>query len=63
MGKFAGIKVAEWIPSGSWKDILIGNYDYSYLFIVRPSVWPEIDLLAVCGEVYTLKHPYSVDLS
>ena len=38
MGKLAGIEVAEWIPSGSWKDVLIGNYDYSYLFIVRSSL-------------------------
>jgi len=34
MGKILGVEVAEWIPSGSWKDVLIGNYDYKYLFIV-----------------------------
>lgn len=40
MGKLCGVEVAEWIPSGSWKDVLIGNYDYSYLFIVcyRPQL-------------------------
>ena len=34
MGKWLGIEVASWLPTGSWKDIFIGNYDYSYLFIV-----------------------------
>jgi hypothetical protein len=34
MGKILGVEVAEWIPSGSWKDILIGEYDYMYLFVV-----------------------------
>ena len=37
MGKWLGVEVAEWLPSGSWKDIFIGSYDYSYLFVLK---WP-----------------------
>ena len=28
------MKLAAWIPRGSWKDVTIGNYDYKYLFMV-----------------------------
>lgn len=29
-----GISVAEWVPYDSFKDVMIGNYDYKYLFLV-----------------------------
>lgn len=26
---------AAWVPHGTWKDIFIGSYDYSYLFKLK----------------------------
>ena len=32
-----GVSLSHWIPPGGWKDILVGDYDYTYLFVVQIS--------------------------
>lgn len=32
-----GVHLEHWIPLGGWRDALVGDYDYSYLFLVGPA--------------------------
>lgn len=38
--KIFGISVAEWVPCGSFKDVMIDNYDFKYLFLVSRHLQP-----------------------
>ncbi|KAK9822799.1 hypothetical protein WJX74_011059 [Apatococcus lobatus] len=33
--KLLGVHLERWIPLGSWKDALIGDYDYTFLFMPK----------------------------
>ena len=37
------VNFGHWVPTGGIKDVLIGEYDYNYMFVVRHFSWITVN--------------------